>query len=222
MESNYFFLDWLQSNKNGSQELKKHKGRQRQRKRLKKAINRLKNESYAQEFGGWKDSRNGFLAAIAAAVGVVLVSAWFGWSSCRIGCTTSKRLAEKKVAKFEKNITKRGLGPVASKKIKTELYVLAFFIVVVVGSYCYTTARLRLTKTANIVYGEQDLGEYSEMLMECNVGFLSSVYTFANPSQITYPKSKSNNLIEIEINITASEHKSVSEKERIRNQNQIT
>ncbi|CAH1429573.1 unnamed protein product [Lactuca virosa] len=59
--------------------------------------------------------------------------------------TTSKRVAEKKVAKFEKNITKRGLGPMASKKMKTELYVLAFFVVVVVGSFIFQIVRLALT-----------------------------------------------------------------------------
>ncbi|KAF5820935.1 putative stress-associated endoplasmic reticulum protein [Helianthus annuus] len=58
--------------------------------------------------------------------------------------TTSKRLAEKKVAKFEKNITKRGLGPMASKKIKTEIYVLALFVAVVVGSFLFQIIRLAL------------------------------------------------------------------------------
>ncbi|GKC44933.1 ribonuclease H-like domain-containing protein, partial [Tanacetum coccineum] len=66
--------------------------------------------------------------------------------------TTSKKLAEKKVAKFEKNITKRGLGPMASKKIKTELYVLAFFTVVVVGSWigCRIPLQLRITFTTTL------------------------------------------------------------------------
>ncbi|GJU60434.1 ribonuclease H-like domain-containing protein, partial [Tanacetum coccineum] len=73
--------------------------------------------------------------------------------------TTSKKLAEKKVAKFEKNITKRGLGPMASKKIKTELYVLAFFTVVVVGScspWKHEQKVVAVVTDKNIEEGERD------------------------------------------------------------------
>lgn len=49
--------------------------------------------------------------------------------------TTSKRLAEKKIAKFEKNIARRG-SPVTSwkKKLTAENIGLAFFACVVIGS----------------------------------------------------------------------------------------
>lgn len=49
--------------------------------------------------------------------------------------TTSKRLAERKVAKFEKNITRRGLNPLTGKnKMEPAHIVLALFAVLVVGS----------------------------------------------------------------------------------------
>ncbi|KAM6601890.1 hypothetical protein CsatA_021499 [Cannabis sativa] len=52
--------------------------------------------------------------------------------------TTSKRLADKKVAKFQKNITKRGAVPETSTKKGNDYPVgpilLGFFVFVVIGS----------------------------------------------------------------------------------------
>ncbi|KAK3433556.1 hypothetical protein EUGRSUZ_D01442 [Eucalyptus grandis] len=52
--------------------------------------------------------------------------------------TTSKRFAERKVAKFQKNITRRGSVPETSSKKGNDLpvgrIVLGFFVFVVVGS----------------------------------------------------------------------------------------
>ncbi|KAJ6380631.1 hypothetical protein OIU77_029514 [Salix suchowensis] len=52
--------------------------------------------------------------------------------------TTSKRLSEKKVAKFQKNITKRGSVPETSTKKGNDYPVgpilLGFFVFVVIGS----------------------------------------------------------------------------------------
>ncbi|GFP80484.1 hypothetical protein PHJA_000191800, partial [Phtheirospermum japonicum] len=49
--------------------------------------------------------------------------------------TVSKRLAEKKVAKFEKNITRRGVGPIsANKGFEPAHIVLILFAVLVVAS----------------------------------------------------------------------------------------
>ncbi|GMH05239.1 hypothetical protein Nepgr_007079 [Nepenthes gracilis] len=59
--------------------------------------------------------------------------------------TTSRRLAEKKVAKFEKNITKRGSVPETSSKKGYDYPVgpilLGFFIFVVVGSSLFQIIR---------------------------------------------------------------------------------
>ncbi|PON90261.1 Stress-associated endoplasmic reticulum protein, partial [Trema orientale] len=59
--------------------------------------------------------------------------------------TTSKRLAEKKVAKFQKNITKRGAVPESSSKKGYEYPVgpilLGFFIFVVIGSSLFQIIR---------------------------------------------------------------------------------
>ncbi|KAL6520470.1 hypothetical protein OROHE_017058 [Orobanche hederae] len=50
--------------------------------------------------------------------------------------TVSKRLAEKKVAKFEKNITRRGVGAVSSNKgFEPAHIVLILFAVLVVASF---------------------------------------------------------------------------------------
>ncbi|KAI7738229.1 hypothetical protein M8C21_016758 [Ambrosia artemisiifolia] len=53
--------------------------------------------------------------------------------------TTSKRLADRKVERFDKNIKKRGLVPETSSKKKDSYpvgpIVLGFFIFVVIGSY---------------------------------------------------------------------------------------
>ncbi|KAL3501009.1 hypothetical protein ACH5RR_035458 [Cinchona calisaya] len=55
-------------------------------------------------------------------------------------CTTSRRLADRKVERFEKNITKRGTVPETSTKKGSNYPVgpilLGFFIFVVIGSYC--------------------------------------------------------------------------------------
>uniref|UniRef100_A0A7N2R5F1 Ribosome associated membrane protein RAMP4 n=1 Tax=Quercus lobata TaxID=97700 RepID=A0A7N2R5F1_QUELO len=52
--------------------------------------------------------------------------------------TTSKRLSERKVAKFQKNITKRGLVPETTSKKGNDYpvgpIVLGFFVFVVIGS----------------------------------------------------------------------------------------
>ncbi|KAF3331032.1 Ribosome associated membrane protein RAMP4 [Carex littledalei] len=53
--------------------------------------------------------------------------------------TTSRRLADKKVAKFQKNITKRGAVPETTVKKGNDYpvgpIVLGFFVFVVIGSY---------------------------------------------------------------------------------------
>ncbi|KAK7844478.1 stress-associated endoplasmic reticulum protein 2 [Quercus suber] len=53
--------------------------------------------------------------------------------------TTSKRLSERKVAKFQKNITNRGLVPETTSKKGYDYpvgpIVLGFFVFVVIGSY---------------------------------------------------------------------------------------
>ncbi|RLN35035.1 membrane protein [Panicum miliaceum] len=51
--------------------------------------------------------------------------------------TTSRRLADRKIARFEKNITKRGAVPETIKKANDYPFgpiLLGFFIFVVVGS----------------------------------------------------------------------------------------
>ncbi|CAA3028504.1 stress-associated endoplasmic reticulum 2-like [Olea europaea subsp. europaea] len=60
--------------------------------------------------------------------------------------TTSKRLAEKKTAKFEKNITRRGLIPQSSKKEEWEPahIVLVLFAVLVVLSFVYQVVRMAI------------------------------------------------------------------------------
>ncbi|KAK8636752.1 hypothetical protein V6N13_124490 [Hibiscus sabdariffa] len=53
--------------------------------------------------------------------------------------TTSRRLAERKVEKFQKNITKRGAVPETNTKKGNDYPVgpvlLGFFVFVVIGSY---------------------------------------------------------------------------------------
>ncbi|CAA3009501.1 probable stress-associated endoplasmic reticulum [Olea europaea subsp. europaea] len=60
--------------------------------------------------------------------------------------TTSKRLAEKKTAKFEKNITRRGLAPQSSKKEEWEpaLMVLVLFAVLILLSFIYQVVRMAI------------------------------------------------------------------------------
>ncbi|XP_024022170.1 stress-associated endoplasmic reticulum protein 2 [Morus notabilis] len=59
--------------------------------------------------------------------------------------TTSKRVAEKKVAKFQRNITKRGSVPETSSKKGYDFPVgpilLGFFIFVVIGSSLFQIIR---------------------------------------------------------------------------------
>ncbi|CAM8989671.1 unnamed protein product [Rhodiola kirilowii] len=59
--------------------------------------------------------------------------------------TTSKRLAEKKVAKFQKNITKRGTVPETSTKKGSDYpvgpIVIGFFVFVVIGSSLFQIIR---------------------------------------------------------------------------------
>ncbi|KAG5242400.1 STRESS ASSOCIATED ENDOPLASMIC RETICULUM PROTEIN [Salix viminalis] len=59
--------------------------------------------------------------------------------------TTSKRLSEKKVAKFQKNITKRGSVPETSTKKGNDYPVgpilLGFFVFVVIGSSLFQIIR---------------------------------------------------------------------------------
>ncbi|GKB10752.1 stress-associated endoplasmic reticulum protein 2-like protein [Tanacetum coccineum] len=62
-------------------------------------------------------------------------------STTHLRVTTSKRLADRKVEKFEKNIKKRGSVPETTTKKKDSYpvgpIVLGFFIFVVIGSYHY-------------------------------------------------------------------------------------
>ncbi|KAL0443038.1 UNVERIFIED_CONTAM: hypothetical protein Slati_2026500 [Sesamum latifolium] len=60
--------------------------------------------------------------------------------------TVSKRLAGKKVAKFEKNITRRGAGPLSSKKPSFEPahIVLILFAVLVISSFIFQVVRMAL------------------------------------------------------------------------------
>ncbi|KAF9679407.1 uncharacterized protein [Populus alba] len=59
--------------------------------------------------------------------------------------TTSKRLSERKVAKFQKNITKRGSVPETSTKKGYDYPVgpilLGFFVFVVIGSSLFQIIR---------------------------------------------------------------------------------
>ncbi|GMY36666.1 stress-associated endoplasmic reticulum protein 2-like [Fagus crenata] len=59
--------------------------------------------------------------------------------------TTSKRLAERKVAKFQKNITKRGSVPETTSKKGYDYPVgpilLGFFVFVVIGSSLFQIIR---------------------------------------------------------------------------------
>ncbi|MCD9642808.1 hypothetical protein HAX54_029827 [Datura stramonium] len=59
--------------------------------------------------------------------------------------TTSKRVAERKVAKFEKNITRRGLDPLAGKnKLEPAHIVLALFAVLVIGSFVFQVVKMAI------------------------------------------------------------------------------
>ncbi|KAK9989733.1 hypothetical protein SO802_029972 [Lithocarpus litseifolius] len=69
----------------------------------------------------------------------------FVCNSKRVAQTTSKRLSERKVAKFQNNITKRGLVPeTTSKKVydyPVWPIVLGFFVFVVIGSSLFQIIR---------------------------------------------------------------------------------
>ncbi|XP_078435849.1 uncharacterized protein LOC144706719 [Wolffia australiana] len=60
--------------------------------------------------------------------------------------TTSKRLSERRVAKFEKNITKRGSVPETTVKKANDYpvgpIVLGFFVFVVIGSSLFQLIRM--------------------------------------------------------------------------------
>uniref|UniRef100_A0A3Q7IS57 CASP-like protein n=1 Tax=Solanum lycopersicum TaxID=4081 RepID=A0A3Q7IS57_SOLLC len=65
--------------------------------------------------------------------------------------TTSKRLAERKVAKFEKNITRRGLNPLTGKnKMEPAHIVLALFAVLVVGSFVFQVVKMAINGGNNV------------------------------------------------------------------------
>ncbi|XP_072977286.1 uncharacterized protein [Typha angustifolia] len=59
--------------------------------------------------------------------------------------TTSRRLADRKIAKFQKNITKRGLVPETTVKKGNDYpvgpMVLGFFVFVVIGSSLFQIIR---------------------------------------------------------------------------------
>ncbi|KAL5574911.1 hypothetical protein UlMin_017557 [Ulmus minor] len=57
--------------------------------------------------------------------------------------TTSKRLAERKVAKFQKNITRRGSDTSSKKGFKYPVgpIIIGFFVFVVVGSSLFQIIR---------------------------------------------------------------------------------
>ncbi|KAJ3703424.1 hypothetical protein LUZ61_007129 [Rhynchospora tenuis] len=63
--------------------------------------------------------------------------------------TTSRRLADKKVAKFQKNITKRGFVPETTVKKGNDYpvgpIVLGFFVFVVIGSSLFQIIRTATT-----------------------------------------------------------------------------
>jgi len=58
--------------------------------------------------------------------------------------TTSRRLADRKIARFEKNITKRGAVPETIKKANDYPFgpiLLGFFVFIVVGSSLFQIIR---------------------------------------------------------------------------------
>ncbi|CAA0818001.1 Ribosome associated membrane protein RAMP4 [Striga hermonthica] len=61
--------------------------------------------------------------------------------------TVSKRLSEKKVAKFEKNITRRGTGASGSSKngFEPAHIVLILFAVLVVASFIFQVVRMAIS-----------------------------------------------------------------------------
>ncbi|KAL6546851.1 hypothetical protein OROMI_022572 [Orobanche minor] len=60
--------------------------------------------------------------------------------------TVSKRVAEKKVAKFEKNITRRGVGAVSSNKgLEPAHIVLILFAALVVASFIFQVVRMAVS-----------------------------------------------------------------------------
>ncbi|KAG4999821.1 Stress-associated endoplasmic reticulum protein 2 [Glycine soja] len=66
-------------------------------------------------------------------------------SNCAFPVTTSRRLADRKVEKFEKNITKRGFVPDTTTKKGKDYPVgpvlLGFFVFVVIGSSLFQIIR---------------------------------------------------------------------------------
>ncbi|XP_020105239.1 uncharacterized protein LOC109721843 isoform X1 [Ananas comosus] len=78
--------------------------------------------------------------------------------------TTSRRLADRKVAKFQKNITKRGSVPEVTVKKGNDYpvgpIVIGFFIFVVVGS-CQTMKRY-WGKRGNIANRRSYIPDYSD------------------------------------------------------------
>jgi len=66
--------------------------------------------------------------------------------------TTSRRLADRKIARFEKNITKRGSVPETVKKANdypVGPILLGFFVFVVVGSFVVGSSLFQIIKTAS-------------------------------------------------------------------------
>ncbi|KAF3323204.1 stress-associated endoplasmic reticulum protein 2-like protein [Carex littledalei] len=68
---------------------------------------------------------------------------------CCITLTTSRRLADRKIAKFDKNITKRGAVPETTVKKGYDYPVgpilLGFFVFVVIGSSLFQIIRTAAT-----------------------------------------------------------------------------
>uniref|UniRef100_A0A175YHX6 Stress-associated endoplasmic reticulum protein n=1 Tax=Daucus carota subsp. sativus TaxID=79200 RepID=A0A175YHX6_DAUCS len=59
--------------------------------------------------------------------------------------TTSKRLAERKIAKFEKNISRKGSSANSwKKKLTAENIALALFASVIIGSFVYQIIKLAM------------------------------------------------------------------------------
>ncbi|RAL52463.1 hypothetical protein DM860_007320 [Cuscuta australis] len=59
--------------------------------------------------------------------------------------TTSKRVADRKIAKFEKNITRRGLNPSSAReKFEPTRIIIVLFAVLVIASFIFQVVRLAL------------------------------------------------------------------------------
>nr|XP_019068859.1 uncharacterized protein LOC101259735 [Solanum lycopersicum] len=87
-----------------------------------------------------------FFFIITFQISIKFIYSAYNYNQSNTSMTTSKRVAEKKVAKFEKNITKRGIlqNQRGNKGLEPIHIFLVLFAVLFIGSFIFQVVRMAL------------------------------------------------------------------------------